>query len=274
MMFTFKECFSSDCGHCSCCCKGKGEMVYISPYDDTFADYQDSEAKEAVKKAKELKKNKFRHLPIREGGWGTLHDILGNVMGVKSHAIYIPLDKRIKKVKEQIEENESKHRRWMEDFERVNELPVNKGSLVKRLPEFSPDGLPDLTPGIISIPYQEPDYNDKEVMKKIDIYRDQYWKDMKDLKNKFQFKNYKSIGTIPTSVQLTEKQYIKIKLPSDLTLKKGAKFTLLRDNNHCCDTINCLDMNSIYCAESRTLDIPIYTQDAQYEICGLCLLGK
>ena len=97
---------------------------------------------------------------------------------------------------------------------------------------------------------------------------------MEVLKNKYQFKDYNSIGIIPTSVSLTEKQYNKIKLPSDLTLKKGAKFTLLRDCDHCCDNINCLDMNSIYCAETRTLDIPIYTQDAQYELCGLCLLGK
>ena len=266
MMFTFKECFSSDCGHCSACCRDKGERAYVSPYDDTFSDYQDSEAKEAVKKTKELKKNKFHHLPI--------HNILGKVMGVKSHTIYVPLDKRIQKVKIQIEENNIKHKLWIDELERVSELPVNKGSKVRRISEFSPDGLPDLTPEITSIPYQEPDYNDKAVMKKIEVYREQYWKDMEVLKNKYQFKDYNSIGTIPTSVSLKEKQYNKIKLPSDLTLKKGAKFTLLRDCDHCCDNINCLDMNSIYCAETRTLDIPIYTQDAQYELCGLCLLGK
>ena len=59
MMFTFKECFSSDCGHCSACCRDKGERDYVSPYDDTFSDYQDSEAIEAVKKTKELKLWKF-----------------------------------------------------------------------------------------------------------------------------------------------------------------------------------------------------------------------
>lgn len=264
-MFTFNECFSSDCGMCSACCKGKG--VYVSPYGDAFSDYQCDEAKEAVKKAEGLKKTIFNHLDI--------HGILGNVMGVKAHTIYIPLEKRIQKVNKQIEENKIKHRLWVEELERENTTSLQfGGSNIRRLTPFDPAGLPDLTQGLTDVPYQEPDYNDKEVMRKIDIYRDQYWKDMEVLKNKYRFKDYKSIGTIPKFVTLNDNQYNKIKLPSDLTLRKGANFKLLNVLNYSCDNIQCLDMNSIYCAETRTLDIPMYTQDSQYEVCGLCLLGK
>jgi hypothetical protein len=240
----------------------------VSPYGDEFSDYHHDDAKVVVKKAKDLKKNKFQNLPI--------NDIIGFVMGVKSHTIYVPLDKRIKKIKEQIEENEMYHRLWVEELQRTNEhfsVPYFQGSCIKRNPDFCPDGLPDLTQGLTTIPHQQPDYNDKEVMKKIEIYRTQYWKDMEILKKKYGFKDYKSVGTIPTNVTLTERQYNKIKLPSDLTLKKGEEFKLLNCLNYSCDNINCLDMNAIYCAETRTLDIPMYTQGSQYEICGLCLLG-
>ena len=264
-MFTFDVCFSSDCGLCSACCKGTG--MYVSPYGDAFSEYQCGEAKEAVKKAEGLKKTKFNHLDI--------HDILGNVMGVKAHTIYIPLAKRIQKVNIQIEENKIKHRRWVKELDRENTTSHQfSGSSIRRLKTFSPDGLPDLTQGLTDVPYQDPDYNDKGVMRKIDIYRDQYWKDMEVLKNKYRFKDYKSIGTIPKFVTLNDNQYNKIKLPSDISLRKGAKFKLLNVLNYSCDNIQCLDMNSIYCAETRTLNIPMYTHDSQYEVCGLCLLGK
>lgn len=268
-MFTYNTCFSSDCGLCSSCCKDRDTRVYASPYDKAFSDYHDDEVKEVVKKAKELKENKFHNLPI--------HDILGKVMGVKSHTIYIPLDKRIRKIKEQIEENEIYHRLWMEELERTNEHfsePDFQGSRTKRNPDFCPDGLPDLTPGLTNIPHQIPDYNDKNVMKKIDNYRNKYWKDMEVLKKKYGFENYESVGTIPKNVTLTERQYNKIKLPSDLTLKKGEKFKLINCSNYTCDNIQCLDMNAIYCAETRILDIPMYTEGSNYELCGLCLLGK
>ena len=90
-MFAYNQCFSSNCGLCSSCCKDPNNRVYVSPYGDEFSDYHHDDAKVVVKKAKDLKENKFQNLPI--------NDIIGFVMGVKSHTIYVPLDKRIKKIK-------------------------------------------------------------------------------------------------------------------------------------------------------------------------------
>ena len=102
MNFTFKECFSSDCGHCSKCCKDLKNFKFISPYDDQFSNTHDKEVKELILKAKHLQSNdKFKNL--------SSNTILSNIMKVKTGAVYISLDKRIKREKEKIQENQKKH---------------------------------------------------------------------------------------------------------------------------------------------------------------------
>ena len=54
MTFTFTECFSSDCGYCSVCCRGKEGIPFVSPFDDVFSNTQDPEMKNIITKVKRL----------------------------------------------------------------------------------------------------------------------------------------------------------------------------------------------------------------------------
>ena len=269
MTFTFQECFSSECGHCSKCCGELKDFKFISPYDDTFSNTQDKEVKEVILKAKRIQQDdKFKNL--------SLNTIFANIMKVKTGSVYIPLDKRIKKEKENIEKNKETHLMNMlckYGIDLSNPTLYRKEK-IRRLPEFSPCGLPDLDPDIVNIPHSIPDYNDKEVMKNINEYREKYWNDMETLMLKYNVKSKEEIGDLPKLVILSDKQYENLSLPGDINLEKNSTFTHLPSYNYCCDNIKCLDMNSIYCCETRTLDIPIYTHDNNFELCALCLMGR
>ena len=95
MTFTFTECFSSDCGYCSVCCRDKEGIPFVSPFDDVFSNTQDPEMKNIITKVKRLKHGNDRY--------GDIHLILKWVMDVRYHKVYIPLEKRIQKVKNDIE---------------------------------------------------------------------------------------------------------------------------------------------------------------------------
>jgi len=205
---------------------------------------------------------------------------------------YISLEKRIEKEKEKIEQNELSHRTTIrnlngmiggltdeDDDEDYDEDYYDyygcgdRERIIRRLPHFDPSGLPDLTPGVTEIPYKIPDYNDPEVMKEINEYRDEYWKDMDTFMEKYKVKTRKDKGDLPSNVTLSDRQFDHIELPSDLTLEKKSSFQLLNNLNFSCDNIKCLDMNCIYVCDSRTMYIPMYTHDKEYELCGLCLIG-
>lgn len=262
-MFTYPQCFSSNCGYCSSCNGDKKSIIYNSPYNEVFENTHDKEVKDLISKTKDIKNKGKSSLDP--------NTILGKVLSIKTKSVYIPLEKYIAHEKELIKENQEKHDMYM--LENFPDNDDSRETLIRRLPHFDPAGLPDLTPGIVDIPYQIPDYTDKNVMKKIDDYRDAYWKNMEILKKKYNFQDHKKFGDIPKNVIISDKQFNVIKLPDDIKLQKRSSFRLLNSYNYACDNISCLDMNSIYCAETRTFDIPIYTHNKEFELCGLCLLG-
>lgn len=270
MTFTYSHCFSSNCGCCSSCNDDKKTIDYISPYNDVFSDTHDKEIKKLISKTKDIKKQGKTSLDE--------NDILGNLISIKTKSVYIPLETYISHEKELIKKNKEEHDNFMQLYDFSDDESeddwLDRDVLIRRLPQFDPSGLPDLTPGVVEMPYQIPDYTDKNVMKKIDDYREEYWKNMEILKKKYNFQDHKKYGDIPKNVIISDKQFNVIKLPEDIKFQKSSNFKLLKCCNYSCDNISCLDMNSIYCAETRTLDIPIYTYNKEFELCGLCLLGN
>ena len=263
-MFTYPQCFSSDCGYCSSCNDDKKSIIYNSPFNEVFENTHGKEVKDIISKTKDIKNKGISSLDS--------NIILGKVLSIKTKSVYIPLEKYIAHEKELIKKNEEKHVMYM--LENYTDEDGSRETLIRRLPQFDPAGLPDLTPGVVDIPYQIPDYTDKNVMKKIDDYREEYWKNMEILKKKYNFQDHKKYGDIPKNVIISDKQFNVIKLPDDIKLQERSSFRLLKSYNYSCDNILCLDMSSIYCAETRTLDIPIYTHNKEFELCGLCLLGR